>query len=79
MVASSGGRSGRSGSGCVTGPEPTGSDRQVTYDQHVSGEPDFTEMYGDNPLTPRMAARLWVVAQLAHDAFRQGMAEMWLE
>jgi hypothetical protein len=26
-----------------------------------------------------MAARLWVVAQLAHDAFRQGQADMWLE
>lgn len=26
-----------------------------------------------------MAARLWVVAQLAQDAFRQDMADMWLE
>jgi hypothetical protein len=26
-----------------------------------------------------MAARLWVVARLAHDAFRQDMADIWLE
>lgn len=46
---------------------------------NLPDEPDFAEMYSASPLTPRMAARLWVVAQLAHDTFRQGMADMWLE
>lgn len=38
-------------------PEPTGS-VSAAYDQHVSDEPAFAEMYGASPLTPRMAARL---------------------
>lgn len=42
-------------------------------------EPDFATLYAASPLAPRMAARLWVVAQLAHDTFRQGQPEMWLE
>lgn len=45
----------------------------------MADEPDFASLYDASPLAPRMAARLWVVAQLAHDAFRQGMADMWLE
>jgi hypothetical protein len=45
----------------------------------MADEPDFATLYGTSPLAPRMAARLWVVAQLAHDSFRQGQPEMWLE
>lgn len=42
-------------------------------------EPDFATIYDTSPLAPRMADRLWVVAQLAHDASRQDIADMWLE
>lgn len=45
----------------------------------MANQPDFAALYAKSPLAPRMAARLWVVALMAADQFRDGVPEMWLE
>jgi len=41
--------------------------------------PDFARLYGTLDLPPRMAAKLWTVAEMIGDSFIAGIGEMWLE
>lgn len=45
----------------------------------MSDPPDFAVLYARSPQAPRTAARMWVVALLAYDEFRQGVPDMWIE
>jgi hypothetical protein len=41
----------------------------------VSDVPDFRSIYCDSSLSPRMAARLWAVAEILYDDFHLGLAD----
>lgn len=43
------------------------------------GLPDFEALYGDRPMTARMAARLWYTADSTYGSYFDGAAEMWVE
>jgi hypothetical protein len=40
--------------------------------------PGFEALYGDRPMTARMAARLWYVADFTCGSYFDGMAEVWI-
>ena len=48
-------------------------------DSDDSGLPDFEALYGDRPMTARMAARLWYTADSTYGSYFDGAAEMWVE
>ena len=41
----------------------------------VADIPNFAEIYETSPLAPRMAARLWAIAEIIYDDFHQGVAD----
>ncbi len=44
----------------------------------LTDEADGGPLYGDRPMTARMAARLWYVADFTCGSYFDGMAETWL-
>ena len=40
--------------------------------------PDFEALYGDRPMTARMAARLWYAADSTCGSYFDGAADMWI-
>lgn len=51
-------------------------DRDVAINEWVV--PDFETLYGDRPLSARMAARLWYVADSTYGSYFDGMADAWI-
>lgn len=56
--------------------------RRQSYAQAVANDewvvPDFEALYGDRPITARMAARLWYAADSTCGEYFDGTAEMWI-
>jgi len=52
------------------------------YDCYVVSDdwvvPDFETLYGDRPMSARMAARLWYVADSTYGSYFDGMADAWI-
>jgi len=49
--------------------------RPVRTIRLVSDVPDFVSLYSDSELTPRSAAKVWLIAELIYDDFHQGFGE----
>lgn len=49
--------------------------RSVRTIRPVSDVPDFASLYSDSELTPRSAAKVWLIAELIYDDFHQGFGD----
>lgn len=71
--------------GCITHALHSTGPTEVAegpYDCYVVSNdwvvPDFETLYGDRPMSARMAARLWYVADSTYGSYFDGMADAWI-